>query len=47
MPPLTGLHPFAGDVLQICRAYGAFPERGSASRSTPEFQNVTVNSKRI
>jgi len=24
MPPLTGLHPFAGDVLQRWRAYGAF-----------------------
>jgi len=23
MPPLTGLHHFAGDVLQLCRAYGA------------------------
>jgi hypothetical protein len=23
MPPLTGLYHFAGDVLQICRAYGA------------------------
>src|ERR1035437_4997479 len=23
MPPLTGLYYFAGDVLQLCRAYGA------------------------
>jgi len=23
MKPLTGLHPFAADVLQLCRAYGA------------------------
>jgi len=23
MPPLTGLHPFASAVLQICRASGA------------------------
>jgi len=22
MPPLTGLYPFAGEVLQLCRASG-------------------------
>lgn len=28
-------------------AVGAFAERGSVSRSTPEFQNGTANSKRL
>jgi hypothetical protein len=39
MPPLTGLYHFTGDVLQLCRTYGA------ALRVADRFLNAKAQSR--